>query len=167
MLNQKRTWSYLELLKEKLLPFPRVTEIIPVKQLITVVFPAPFGPRRQNNWSFSRFNHSPWIKNATFIATHIPKIFNECYDENWEICQCFCCLNIVACREADCRYARWKPCGWCLHLFQVQMLNDKTRKNDHFISRQGSLHLTRKRCTKINYQSTKSTVEVQYQMIYC
>lgn len=61
----------LELLKEKLLPFPRVTGIIPVKQLITVVFPAPFGPRRQNNWSFSRFNQSPWIKSATFIATHI------------------------------------------------------------------------------------------------
>ena len=35
--------------KERALPSPPVTGVIPVKQLITVVFPAPFGPRRQNN----------------------------------------------------------------------------------------------------------------------
>ena len=32
-----------------LLPSPPVTGVSPVRQLITVVFPAPFGPRRQNS----------------------------------------------------------------------------------------------------------------------
>ena len=34
---------------EENLPSPPVTGEMPVKQLIVVVFPAPFGPRRQNN----------------------------------------------------------------------------------------------------------------------
>lgn len=33
----------------KILPSPPVTGVTPVKQLIVVVFPAPLGPRRQNN----------------------------------------------------------------------------------------------------------------------
>ena len=43
-----------------ILPSPPVTGVIPVKQLIAVVFPAPLGPSRQNNWSFAKFTHKPW-----------------------------------------------------------------------------------------------------------
>lgn len=34
---------------EENLPSPPVTGEMPIKQLIVVVFPAPFGPRRQNS----------------------------------------------------------------------------------------------------------------------
>lgn len=35
--------------KKNRIPSPSVTGVIPVKQLIAVVFPAPFGPRRQKS----------------------------------------------------------------------------------------------------------------------
>ena len=35
--------------EEDNVPSPLVTVEMPVKQLIMVVFPAPFGPRRQNS----------------------------------------------------------------------------------------------------------------------
>jgi hypothetical protein len=41
------------------LPSPAVIGVIPVRQLIVVVFPAPLGPRRQNSLSFSMFIHKP------------------------------------------------------------------------------------------------------------
>lgn len=42
--DKKQTQS-----QRRLLPSPPVTGVMPVKQLIVVVFPAPLGPRRQNN----------------------------------------------------------------------------------------------------------------------
>lgn len=41
--------SIEEPMKIGILPSPLVTGVIPVKQLIAVVFPAPFGPSRQNS----------------------------------------------------------------------------------------------------------------------
>ena len=46
--------------EQGVLPSPLVTGVMPVKQLIAVVFPAPLGPRRQNSWSFAKFTHKPW-----------------------------------------------------------------------------------------------------------
>lgn len=45
--------------EEKNLPSPEVTDAMPVKQLINVVFPDPFGPKRQNSLSFANFTHKP------------------------------------------------------------------------------------------------------------
>lgn len=36
-------------MEKKQLPSPCVTGVMPVKQLIVVVFPAPLGPRRQKS----------------------------------------------------------------------------------------------------------------------
>lgn len=46
-----RNFSINELKKNDatVLPSPPVNGVMPVKQLIAVVFPAPFGPSRQNN----------------------------------------------------------------------------------------------------------------------
>lgn len=66
----------LELVGTKLriqtyIPSPPVMGVMPVRQLMEVVFPAPFGPRRQNNWLFARFNHSPCKINIKIIYTSI------------------------------------------------------------------------------------------------
>jgi len=53
MVKRLRTLASMKQKQEKsasfILPSPPVTGNKPVKQLIVVVFPAPLGPRRQNN----------------------------------------------------------------------------------------------------------------------
>ena len=34
--------------------------MMPVRQLMVVLLPAPLGPSRQNSLSFSTVNHEPW-----------------------------------------------------------------------------------------------------------
>ena len=63
------------------IPSPRVTGVIPVKQLITEVFPAPLVPSRQNSWSLAMFIHNPLSLYYSVINTKInPKnIFSSTF----------------------------------------------------------------------------------------
>jgi hypothetical protein len=56
---------------ERYIPSPPVIGVIPVRQLIVVVLPAPLGPRRQNSWSFSRFTHKPLTEWNGLVVEHL------------------------------------------------------------------------------------------------
>lgn len=50
------------------IPSPEVVGMMPVRQLIVVVFPAPLGPNKQKSLSFSMLNHEPCDKSLVTLT---------------------------------------------------------------------------------------------------